>query len=156
MGFDPCNHFLKIWESIGVATPLWGKCEDDTHIPESGNLESSRTPTTLKLNCKGQNTSTWGVLYTVRKVSKCRCRKWPRISHSDICSTSYRQKKGQKSNWQFDSQPQKVWNRPNPGVCRRSATHRWKALKESYKFVSDLVPIRGLSRELWPPKVLGV
>jgi len=32
----------------------------------------------------------------------------------------------------------------------------WKALKESYKFASDLTPIRGLSRELWAPKVPGV
>ncbi len=27
-------------------------------------------------------------------------------------------------------------------------THRWKALKESYKFASDLIPIGGLSKEL--------
>jgi len=57
---------------------------------------------------------------------------------------------------QFDSQPQKVGNRPDPGVCRWSATHRWKALKESYKFALDLIPIRGLIRELWVPKVPGV
>jgi len=30
---------------------------------------------------------------------------------------------------------------------------RWKALEDSYKFSSDLIPIRGLSRELWAPKV---
>jgi hypothetical protein len=77
-------------------------------------------------------------------------------SHSDICSTSYGQKKGRESNWQFDSRPLKVGNRPDPGVRRWSATHRWKALEESYKFALDLVPIRGLSRELWAPKVLGV
>jgi len=89
-----------------------------------------------------------GVIYTVGKVLKCRCRKWPHMSHSDICSTSYNQKKGWESNWQFDSQPLKVRNRPNPGVCRWSATHHWKNLEESYKFASDLVPIRGLNREL--------
>jgi len=44
-------------------------------------------------------------------------------------------------------------NRPDPGVCRWSATHRWKALEESYKLALDLIPIRGLSRELWAPKV---
>jgi hypothetical protein len=54
---------------------------------------------------------------------------------------------------QFDSRPQKVGNRPDPGVCRWSATHSWKALEESYKFALDLVPIWGLSRELWAPKV---
>ncbi len=47
-----------------------------------------------------------------------------------------------------DPGPLKVGNRPDPGVCRGSATHRWKALKESYKFASDLVPIRGLNKEL--------
>jgi hypothetical protein len=145
---------LREWGS--VATPLWGKCEDEIHTPESGNLESSGTPAILELDCKGQNTSPWGVLYTVRKISKCRCWKWPCMGHSDICSTSYGQKKGRKSNWQFDSRPQKVENRPDPGVCRRSAIHHWKALEEIYKFALDLVPIRGLSQKLWPPKVLGV
>jgi hypothetical protein len=49
-------------------------------------------------------------------------------------STSYVQKKGRESNWQFDSRPLKVENQPDPSVFRRNATHRWKALKESYKF----------------------
>jgi hypothetical protein len=138
---------------VFVATPLWGKCEDETHTLKSGNLESSGTLATLELDCRGQNTSPWGVLYTVGKALKCRCRKWPRMSHSDICCTSYGRKKGQESNWQFDSQPQKVGNRPNPGVWRWNATHSWKALEENYKFSSNLIPIRGLSRELWTPKV---
>jgi hypothetical protein len=140
----------------GVATSLWGKCEDETHTPESGNLESSGTSTISELDGRSQNTLPWGVLYTVGKVSKCRCWRWPRMGHLDICSTSYGQKKGWESNWQFDSRPQKVGNRPDPGACRRSATHSWKVLEESYKFALDLVPIRGLSRELWLPKVPGV
>ncbi len=41
-------------------------------------------------------------------------------------------------------------------MCRRSATHRWKALEESYKIVSDLILIQGLSRELRAPKVPGL
>jgi hypothetical protein len=139
-----------------VATPLWGKCEDETHTLKSGNLESSETPATSELDSRGQNTSPWGVLYTVEKALKCRCRKWTRMSHLDICSTSYGRKKGRESNWQFDSRPQKVGNRPDPNVYRWSATHRWKALEESYKFFLDLIPIRGLSRDLWAPKVPGV
>jgi hypothetical protein len=135
-----------------VATPLWGKCEDETHTPKSGNLESFGTPTTSELDCRGQKASPWGVLYTL----KCRCRKWPHMSHSDICSTSYGQKKGQKSNWQFDSRPQKVENWPDPSVCRWNATHRWKVLEENYNFSLDLIPIRGLSRKSWTPKVSGV
>jgi len=71
-------------------------------------------------------------------------------------STSYRQKKGRESNWHFDSQPLKVGNRPDPGVCRWIVTYRWKTLKESYKFALDLVPIGGQSEKLWTPKVSGV
>jgi hypothetical protein len=51
---------------------------------------------------------------------------------------------------------QKVENRPDPGVFRWSATHCWKALDESYKFASNLIPIGGLSKKLWPRKVARV
>jgi hypothetical protein len=125
-------------------------------LPKSGNWESSETPATSELDNRGQNTSPWGVPYIVRKVLKCRCPKWPRISHLDICSPSYGQKKGRESNCQFDSRPLKVGNRLDSDVCRRSATWRWKALKESYKISLDLIPIGGLSKKLWMPKVLGV
>jgi hypothetical protein len=141
---------------LDVTTPLWVKCEDEIHTPKSGNLESSEIPENSELDCKSQNTSHWSVLYTIGKVLKFRCPKWPCMSHLDICSPIYGRKKGRESNWQFDSQPLKVENRPESDVCRRSATWRWKALKESYKIASDLVPIRGLSKELWMPKVSGV
>jgi hypothetical protein len=32
-------------------------------------------------------------------------------------------------------------------------THHWKALDESYKFASNLIPIGGLGKELWLCKV---
>jgi hypothetical protein len=124
-----------------VATPLWAKCEDETHTPKSENLESSETPENSELDCRGQNTSHWGVLDIIGKALKCRCPKWPRMSHLDIWSPSYGQKKGRDSNWQFDSRPQKVKNRPDPDVRLGSATWRWKALNESYKFGSELVLI---------------
>jgi len=38
-------------------------------------------------------------------------------------------------------------------VCKWSATHRWKALEENYKFVLNLIPIEGPSKELWSCKV---
>jgi hypothetical protein len=79
---------------------------------------------------------------------KRKCRKWPCMGHSDICSASYVQKKGWES-----SRPLKVGNRPDPGACMQSATCRWKALEESYKFALDLIPIGGLSKELWAAKV---
>jgi hypothetical protein len=146
--------FLLVGES--VTTPLWGKCEVATHIPQNGTWESSWTPENLEFDCKGQNTLHWGVLYTIGKVLECRCPKWPRMSHLDICSTTYRRKKSQESNWQFDSRPLKVENWPDSGVCRWSATHRWKALKENYKFAWDLIPIGGWNEKLWMPKVPGV
>jgi hypothetical protein len=136
--------------------PTLKDCEDDTHTPEMGTWESFGTLEDLEFDCRGQNTLPWGFLYTVGKVLKRRCRKWPRMSHLDVCSTSYVRKKGRESNWQFDSRPLKVRNRPDPGVCRRSVTHCWKALKESYEFASDLILIGGLSKELWVAKVPGV
>jgi hypothetical protein len=53
-------------------------------LPKVGDLESSRTPETSKFNCRGQNTSHWGVLYTVGKVLKRRCRKWACMSHLEF------------------------------------------------------------------------
>ncbi len=41
-------------------------------------------------------------------------------------------------------------------LALRCSSCRWKALNESYKFASDLIPIQGLSKELWTHKVPGV
>jgi hypothetical protein len=65
-------------------------------------------------------------------------------------------KKGRESNWQFDSRPLKVGNRPLLDVCSRSVTRRWKALDEIYNFGWNLVPIRARGDKLWFPKVPGV
>jgi hypothetical protein len=40
-----------------------------------------------------------------------------------------------------------------PVLCRWSATHRWKALEKSYKFAWNIIPIEGLSKKLWSPKI---
>jgi hypothetical protein len=77
----------------------------------------------------------------------------PCMNHLDIFSTNYGQKKGRESNWQFDFRPLKVKNRPDPGVWKWSATHCYKALEESYKFVLNLVPIQAQGEKLWMPKV---
>ncbi len=132
------------------------KCEDETHTPKVGDLESSGTPECLEFDSKAQNTSHWGVLGVIGKVLKCRCPKWPRIGHLDICNPSYEQKKGRESNWQFDSRPLKVGNRPVPDGRSGSATWRWKALFEGYKFGLDLVPIEGQGEELRSLKFPGV
>jgi hypothetical protein len=88
--------------------PTLKECEDETHTLEMGTWESSGTPESLEFDCKGKNTSHWGVLYIIGKLLKCRCPKWARMNHLDIRNTSYGQKKGWESNWQFDSRPWKV------------------------------------------------
>jgi hypothetical protein len=136
-------HFGQVWGW----SPTLGKV---------GGWESSGTPECSELDNKGQNTSHWGVLSVIGKVLKPRYRKCSRIGDSDIRSPSYGQKKGRESNWQFDSRPLKVGNRPLPDVRFERTTWRWKDLDEGYNFGSYLVAIQLCSRELWRFKVLGV
>jgi len=75
------------------------------------------------------------------------------MNHLDIWNTSYGQKKGRESNWQFDSRPLKVKNRPDLLACRWRATYRWKVLNKGYNFALDLISIEGLHTKLWGPKV---
>jgi hypothetical protein len=147
---------LRLPMVLLVANSLWAKCEGEAHTPKSGNLESFGTPKNSEPELKGQNTSNWGVLGVIGKVLKCRCLNWPRIGHLDIFSPSYGQKKGRESNWQFDSRPLKVGNRPLADICSGSATWRWKDLEERYNFGSNLVPIQAQGEKLWTPKVPGV
>ncbi len=126
------------------------------NTPKVGDLESSGTPECVEFNRKAQNTLHWGVLGVIGKVLKRRYWKWPRIGHLDIYHPSYGQKKGRESNWQFDSRPLKVKNRPLPDLQIKSATWRWKDLDEGYNFGLDLVAIRLYSWELWVPKVPGL
>jgi hypothetical protein len=85
------GHLLLLRDMI-CRNPTLAKCEDETHTPKVGDLESSGTPEPLELDSRGQNTLHWGVLYISGKFLKCRCPKWPRMSHLDICSPSYGQK----------------------------------------------------------------
>jgi hypothetical protein len=50
-----------------------------------GSWEFSATLESLELDCKGQNTSHWGFLYIIEKILKCRCSKWARMTHLDLC-----------------------------------------------------------------------
>jgi hypothetical protein len=135
-------------EGVFVATLFWVKWEDETPTPKVGDLESSGTLECLEFDSRGQNTSYWGFLGVIGKVLKCRCPKCPRIGHLDIYSPSYGQKKGRESNWQFDSRPLKVGNRPLPDIRIGSATWRWKALEESYNFGLNLALIRLGNQEI--------
>jgi hypothetical protein len=147
---------VRITKGDCVATPLWPSVGVKPNTPKVGDLESSRTPECLEFDNKAQNYSHWSVLGVIGKVLKFIYRKWPRIGHLDICSPSYGQKKGQESNWQFDSRPLKVGNRPLLDIRFESATRRWKDLDEGYNFGSDLIAIRFCSRELWAPKIPGL
>jgi hypothetical protein len=146
--------YSYIWSII--ATPLWPSVGVKPNTLKVGDLESSETPECLEFDNKVQNYSHWGVLGVIEKFLKRRYRKWPRIGHLNICSSSYGQKKGRESNWQFDSRPLKVGNQPLPNIRFESATRRWKNLNEGYNFGSDLVAIRLCSMELWAPKVPGL
>jgi hypothetical protein len=127
------------FHTLIVTTPLWRSVRMTLTLSKWGLGESFGIPENLELNCRGQSTSPWSVFYIVEKVLKRRCQEWPRMSHWDIYNTSYVRKK--------------VKNRLDPNVWRWSATHCWKALKENYKFSSDLIPIESLSKELWVVKV---
>jgi hypothetical protein len=130
---------------VTVATPLWAKCEGEAHIPKSGKLESYGTPKNSKLDCRGQISSHSSVLCVIGKVLKCRCPKWPRIGHLDSIAQVMGKRRAMR--------PLKVENRSVPDVRSGSATWRWKALFEGYKFGLDLVPIEGRGEELWSPEV---
>ncbi len=62
------------------------------------NWSPKWTPESSKCNCRGQNPFPWKVIYIIKKILKCRCLKWALITHLNICSTSYGQKKGRESN----------------------------------------------------------
>jgi hypothetical protein len=80
------------------------------------------------------------------------------VSHCSFghLKQSYGQKKGWKSNWQFDSRPEKVGNRPNLLGCRQRATYRWKSLDDNYNFALDRTSIRGLLAKLWGFKIARI
>jgi hypothetical protein len=109
-------------------------------------------------DCRGQNTSHWGIFYIIKKLLKCKCVKCARMTHLDIRNTSYAKKKGRESNWQFQ-----IWfpttksqESTRPPCVQVVCNTLWKALDKSYNFALDLILIKGLSVELWLHKVMGV
>jgi len=90
-GPHPCNPFAF------VATPFWGKCENETHTPKSGNLESSRTFAISELDNRGQNTLPWGDLYTVGKILKRATSLLETSSQSKVWAGSYEFPKSRES-----------------------------------------------------------
>jgi hypothetical protein len=62
-----CNLTSHSSSKFFCCNPTLKKCEDDTHTPEMWTWESFRTPEFSELDCRGQNTSPWGVPYTIGK-----------------------------------------------------------------------------------------
>ncbi len=128
---------------------VWGHepshSQGNSHV---GSWSLKRIPKSSKHNYRGQNPFPWRVSYIIGKLLKCKCLKWAHIAHLDIWNTSYGQKKGQESNWQFDSWPLKVRNWPNSLACRQRVTYHWKSLDKGYNFSLDLIVIGGLYNKL--------
>jgi hypothetical protein len=110
----------------------------------------------FKERLQESNPMAWKVLYIIGKLLKHKCLKWARITHLDIWNTSYGQKKGRESNWQFDSRPLKVMNHPDFFACRWHATYCWKALDKGYNFALNLISIEDLHTKLWGPKIMRI
>ncbi len=129
-----------------------GECENEhSHSQMNSHFGSwslDGLPKLQKAIAKVKTPRLEDCFYIIGKLLKCRCPKWACMTHLDICNTSYGQKKGWESNWQFDSRPRKVENRPDHLACRWRATRCWKALDEGYNFGLDLVPIEGLHQKL--------
>ncbi len=89
-------------------------------------MESRWTSKISKSDLRGQNSTACGIFYIIEKLLELRCLKWSLIVHLDIQNTSYGQKKGRESNWQFDSWPEKVGNWLDLFGCRQRATYRGK------------------------------
>jgi hypothetical protein len=97
-----------------------------------------------------------GVPYIIEKLLELKCLKQACMTHLDTSNKSYDQKKGQESNWQFDSSSLKVGNLLNFLMCRWRATYCWKHLNKVYNFTLDLISIESLHAKLWAPKVVEV
>ncbi len=136
---------------------VWGNEPSHSQVNSHvGSWSPEWIPESLERNFRGQNSLPWRILYIIGKLLKLRCLKWARIAHLDIWNTSYGQKKGRKSNWQFDSRPLKVRNQPNSLVWWVCVTYHWKALDKGYNFALDLIAIEGLKKKLCAHKVTRV
>jgi hypothetical protein len=131
-----------------VATPILRESEEEDSHFQHGNLRVRRDSQNFKEWLQGSKHIALESSLYLGKLLKCRCVKWACMTHFDICSTSYGKKKVRESNCQFDSQPQKVGNRPDPYAFWWGAIDRWRALDENYNFVLDPIPIAGISKEL--------
>ncbi len=136
---------------------VWGNEPSHSQVNSHvGSWSLRRTPESSEHNFRGQNSSSQSVLYIIEKLLNHKCQKWARGGHLNIWNTSYGQEKSRESNWQFDSRPLKVKNRPNFLAWRQRATYHSKALNKSYNFALHLVTIANFHKKLCALKVAGI
>jgi len=164
LGSWPRQGFARLWakREAGSHTTYSRECEkvwgNELSHPKGvqlWELEFRWTSEFLEGDWRGQNSMDWGDLYIIWKLLERRYLKWAPIIQLDIWNTSYGQKKGWESNWQFDSRPLKVGNRPNFCACRWRATYCWKALDEGYNFSLDLISNQRSAHKVMAPQSRG-
>jgi hypothetical protein len=123
----------------------------------NGDLGVLRDSQNFKVRLQGQNTSHWGVLYIIGSYRNVDVKnELVIIIWTSATQVMVKKRPGVKLARQKVKLQLKFENRLDPSACRWSATHRWKALHKSYEVASDLIPIRGMNKELEPRKVMGV
>jgi hypothetical protein len=123
LGLRPRQRFARLQAKRGAGSHttyywecgrMWGNEPSHPKGVPLWRLEFRWIPEFSEGDCRGQNSMTRGIIYIIGKLLEHR---WAHITHLDIWNTSYGQKKGRESNWQFDFRPLKVGNRPNFLAC---------------------------------------
>jgi hypothetical protein len=114
--------------------------------------ESQWTLESLKGNYRDQNSLDWDVPSIIGKLLEQKCPKWAYMTHLDTWNTSYGQKKGWESNWQFDSQPLKVENWPDFLACKWCTTNYWKLSTKATTLLQTSSQLEVYEQNYGPPK----
>jgi hypothetical protein len=137
-----------------------GKCEGmNPHTPKWAPILGVGAPMDswiFRGQLQGWKFIDWKVPYIIGKLLERKCLRWARMTYLGTSNISYGQNKGRESNWQFDSRPLKVRNRPDLLLCRWCATYFWKDLDKGYNIALDVTSIGVLHTKLWASKVAVV
>jgi len=106
----------------------------------------------LKLWLERQTSTKLGPQETMRKVMKRKCLWWPHIVHLNLICMSYNQKKGRKSNWEFDSQPRIPWKQRSNEVRLGHALHCWKDFLRAIRYFFHIFKTNMIWKRYEPPK----
>ncbi len=117
-----------------VATLILWECEGEDSHSRNGSLGVHQDSQPFRNNFRGQNTLHWGVLYIIEKLLKCRCLKWVRMTHLDICNTSYDKKKGRESVWLSTTKNQEsTWTPCVQVACNTLLESSWQKLQLCFR-----------------------